>query len=39
MHGSDLPPVGNASGTFDGSEGVAIQPLRAQIAPATGGSS
>ncbi len=39
MHGSDLPPVGNASGTFDGSEGVAIQPLRAQMAPATGGSS
>ena len=39
MHGSDLPPVGNASGTFDGSEGVAIQPLRAQMAPATDGSS
>ena len=39
MHGSDLPPVGNAGGTFDGSEGLAIQPLRAQPAAAADESS
>ena len=38
MQGSDLPRIGRAGGTFDGSEGVSIQPLLAQMATVTDGS-